>query len=76
MKVIELLKLLSESLKVMSKNGVRVKDYQFVETYENFLNMRSNKVKYRTAIKVLSEEKKVSERTLERIFKRLAKIVK
>ena len=75
MKAIEILKLLSEALKVMSKNDIRIDDYLYIDAYEHFLNMRHNKVKYRTAIKVLSEEKHVSERTLERIFKRLAKVV-
>lgn len=73
MKVIELLKLGSELLKVMSRNGVRVDDWQYVTLYERFNRMRSLGIKYSEAISQLAKEKKVGCRTLERAFRRIAK---
>lgn len=72
MKVIELLKLSRESLKLMSENGIKLDDFKFLDVYEEFLCMRRNRVKYQVAIKSLAQENKVSERTLGRILKRLS----
>ena len=62
-------------LKTLSENGVRIDDYKYVDAYDEFVNMRDNRVKYRSAIKMIAEDYNVSERTLERIFKRLSRIV-
>lgn len=75
MKVVELLKIGSEMLKMLSENGIRIGDYRYIEAYSDFLNLRKNRVKYRTAIKMLADEKHISQRTLERVFKRLSRIV-
>ena len=75
MKVAKLVKIGTEMLKLLSENGIRIDDYQYVDAYEDFLNMRENRVKYRSAIKMLADEKHISERTLERIFKRLSRSV-
>ena len=75
MKVAKLVKIDMEMLKLLSSFGVRIDDWQYVEAYEDFLNMRDNHVKYRAAIKMLSDDLKVSERTLERVFKRLSQVV-
>lgn len=72
MKVTELLSLGACILEKMSQNGVMRDDYRFVKAYGEFLSMRSKRVKYRAAIKMLADENDVSERTLERIFKRLS----
>lgn len=76
MKIVEFVKIGRELLKMLSDYDIRVSDYKYIETYEDFLNLRSHRVKYREAIKTLAEDKKVSERTLERVFKRLSTIVK
>lgn len=58
-------------LSLMSEKGIMRDDYKFLKPFEEFQNMRKNRVKYRVAITMLAEENHVSERTLERIFKRL-----
>ena len=73
MKVTELLKIASPILSAMERNDIMRNDYRYLQTYEEFLNMRSHNVKYKSAIKMLAEEHHISERTLERIFKRLSK---
>lgn len=75
MKAVKLVQISTEMLKVLSENGIRIDDYKYVEVYNNYLNMRTNKVKHRAAIALLADENHISERTLERIFKRLSKVV-
>ena len=72
MKVIELLKIGSNLLKVMSQNGVFRDDWKYVDSYERFKHMRKLGVKHSEAIRMLSKEKNIGSRTLERAFKRLA----
>ena len=71
MKVVELLKIGRELLKVMSKTDVRRDDWKYIEAYEHFKMMRINGVKHTEAIRMLSQENNVSERTFERAIKRL-----
>ena len=71
MKVIELLKMASEMLKVMSENDVMRDDWRFVPMYEEFQNMRKNGLKYRECIRLLSEDYHVSRATIERAIRRL-----
>lgn len=72
MKAVELLKIFREPLNLMSKNGIYLEDYKYVEAYEHFLQMRMYGVKYRAAIAILAKEWNVGERTLQRAFNRLA----
>lgn len=72
MKVVELLKIGTPILSIMSGNGIMLDDYRYLKAYEEYQNMRYNKVKYREAIRMLAEENDVSQRTLERIFRRLS----
>ncbi len=71
MKVVELLKISTCVLSVMKENGLYLDDYKYVKAYEEYVCMRYNRVKHTAAIRELSEELGVSERTLERAFKRL-----
>lgn len=71
MKVIELLKLAAETLKLMSKHEVNRDDWRFVPMYEEFQTMRSNGVKYRECVKTLASDYHVSRATVERAIKRL-----
>jgi len=73
MKAVELLKIFREPLNLMSKNGILLEDYKYVEAYEHFLQMRMYGVKYRVAISILAKEWNVGERTLQRAFNRLSK---
>ena len=71
MKVIELLKIGSEMLKLMSQNEVNRDDWRFVPMYDEFQQMRKNGVKYREAVRMLAEDYHVSRATVERAIKRL-----
>ena len=71
MKLVELVKISMEALKLMSKHDVKLEDYRFVGMYEEFHNMRKLGVKYRAAIKTLAEDYKVSKATIERVIRRL-----
>lgn len=71
MKVVELLKLGAEMLKLMSENEVNRDDWRFVPLHEEFQEMRRKGVKYREAVRMLAEEYHVSRATVERAIKRL-----
>lgn len=73
MKAIELLRISAEALKMMSRNGILLEDYKYIEAYEQFLRMRLFGIKYRAAISMLAKERNVGERTLQRAFKRISK---
>ena len=75
MKVVEILKISTEMLKLLSKNEVSRDDWRFVKMYEEYKNMRSLGVKYRESVRLLSEEYKIGRATVERILKRLDKTV-
>lgn len=75
MKVVKIVEISMDMLKLLSENGIKVDDWQYVDAYLDFLNMRDNHVKYRSAIKMLADEKHISERTLERVFKRFSRII-
>lgn len=71
MKMIELLKIAAEMLKLMSKNEVNRDDWRFVPMYEEFQEMRDKGVKYREAVRMLAEDYRVSRATVERAIRRL-----
>lgn len=56
----------------MSRNGILLTDYQYLEAYDMFKRMRGHGVKYDCAIAELAKESKVAKRTLQRAFKRLS----
>jgi hypothetical protein len=72
MKVYELLKYSRETLKTMSRNGILLGDYEYLEAYEHFRHMRAMGVKYDCAVDAAAEESGVARRTLQRAFRRLA----
>ena len=71
MKVVELLKIGGEMLKLMSRNEVNRDDWRFVPLYEEFQEMRDKGMKYREAVRMLAEDYHVSRATVERAIKRL-----
>ena len=73
MKVVELLKIGGELLKLMSENDVKRDDYKFVTMYHEYLNMRQSGIKYRAVIQILSEEYHTSKASIERAIRRLGK---
>lgn len=76
MKVIDLLFLGRNLLKIMSKNDIKASDEFFVDIYDEFQQMRENGDKFSVAVMVLSMKYGVSERTISRAIKRLSKDVK
>lgn len=73
MKVVELLKIGKEMLKVLSRCDVMRDDWRYVGMVEEYQVMRGNGVKHTAAIGLLGESYGVSERTVERILKRLGR---
>lgn len=71
MKVVELVKISTEALKLMSENDVMRDDWRYVPMYEEFKNMRKSGVKYRACIEMLAEDYHVSAATVERAIRRL-----
>ena len=71
MKKIELLKILREGLKILSKCEVMRDDYRYIGMYEEFQNMRGAGLKYREAVRQLSKEYHIGRATVERAIKRL-----
>ena len=71
MKVVELVKISSEALKLMSKNDVMRDDWRFVSMYEEFMMMRESGLKYSECVRMLSEGYHVSRATIERAIRRL-----
>ena len=75
MKVIELVKISIETLKMMSKHDIKLNDWKYIEMFEEYLDMRSNKDKFRYIMAYLAEKYKISESTVKRIVKRLSEEV-
>lgn len=73
MKVVELLKIGSELLKLMSDNDVKRDDYRFVKMYHEYLNMRRKGIKYRAVVQMLADEYHTSKASIERAIRRLGK---
>lgn len=72
MRMADFLRIMAPALKMLSRRGLFLDDWKYVEAYEQYRHMRSLGVKQREAVRILAEETKVSHRTLERAFRRLA----
>ena len=72
MKIVELVKISTETLKMMSNSGIRTEDYRHVEMYEEYCSMRTAKEKFRYIMAFLAEKYKLSESSVKRIVKRLS----
>jgi len=68
--VADMVKICAEMLKMLSKNGVRTEDYQYVDMYYDFLSMRSHRLKYRCTVDELAAKYGISKSTVERVIKR------
>lgn len=73
MKAVELVKISSEALKLMSKHDVLRDDWRFVPMYEQYQHMRSLGIKYRACIHTLSDEYHIGTATVERAIRRLSR---
>jgi hypothetical protein len=72
MKVVELIKISKETLKMMSDCGIKIGDWQHVKMYEEYLAMRVRREKFRYMMAYLAEKYKLSESSVKRILKRLS----
>lgn len=71
----ELMKINSKMMELMSKFGIRVSDYQFVELYDEYQKMKREGEKYWYTITHLSEKYKVSESSVKRLIRKLSREV-
>lgn len=76
MEIAEIVRLSSELLKLMSENGVKMNDWKYTKMYEEFKRMREHHIKYRAVITELALTHNLSRTNVERIIRRLRKIVK
>ena len=72
MKVVDLVKISMEALKMMSNSGIKTEDWQYIEMYEEYVSMRKNREKFRYIIAYLAEKYNTSESTVKRVVKRLS----
>ena len=72
MKVVELIKISTETLKMMSNSGIKLGDWQHIGMYEEYLAMRVKREKFRYIMLFLAEKYKLSESSVKRILKRLS----
>lgn len=73
MKIVETIKICAELLKFMSRNGIFIDDWKYIEAYDQFRHMRSLGIKYDKAISDIASDRNISKRTLQRAIKRLSK---
>lgn len=73
MKVVELLKINRESLKIMSDYDVKRDDWKYLDLFDQYNHLRSCKIKYREVIRILSCEYGISQSSVERVIRRLSR---
>lgn len=76
MKIVELVKISKESMKLMSDFDIKTSDWRFLDLYEKYQEMKSRKEKFRYIIAILSEKYNISESSVKRIIKRFSNEVK
>lgn len=65
----------SELLKFMSENGGTINDWKYLPMYDEFVDLRAQKVRYRAAVEELSAKYGTSKTSVERIIRRFRKIL-
>ena len=75
MRGVELVKISIETLKMMSNSGIKMSDWKFVEMYEEYIEMRKRREKFRYIIAHLAEKYTTSESSIKRVVKRLSREV-
>ncbi len=73
MKVVEILKLGSEILKVLQESCIKVDDYKYVEMYEEYKEIVECGGKSSYAVAVLAEKYGISERKVYYLLQKLSK---
>ena len=72
MKIADLMKFSKETLKMMSKCGIKTDDSQHLEMLDEYHSMRENCEKFRYIMAYLAEKYRLSESSVRRIIKRLS----
>lgn len=75
MLVADLVTILAETLKLLSKYDVKVDDYRFVDLYFDYERRRKDKEKYICVVDELSRKHNVSPSTIERLIRKFRKSV-
>lgn len=73
MKVVEILKISREALKMLSDNDSSVNDWQYIDLYEEFMLMKKRNVKVRAIADELSAKYSIGKSTVYKIIQRLSK---
>ena len=76
MTAVELVKISTDAMKMMSKYDIRLDDWKYVRMYEEYLAMREHREKFRYIIAHLAEAYHTSESSVKRVVRRLSKEVK
>jgi len=61
-----------ETLKMMSVSGIKTEDWQHIKMYDEYMDMRRNREKFRYILAYLAEKYSISESSVKRIVKRLS----
>lgn len=72
MKIAELIKISKETMKMMSKCGIKTDDWRHLEMFDEYHSMRENCEKFRYIMAYLAEKYRLSESSVRRIIKRLS----
>lgn len=75
MKLIELVKISTKVLEMVSENGIKASDYKYVTMYEEYRMMRAAGEKYSYVVAFLAEKYKTSESSVKRLIRRLSQEV-
>lgn len=73
MKVVEILKIGREMLKMLSQSGSKMTDWQYIELYDEFSAMRERGMKVRGIAIELSEKYGIGVSTVFKLVKRFGK---
>ena len=69
---VELVKISIEQLKMMSNCGIKLSDWKYVQMYEEYMEMRLRREKWRYIIAYLAEKYTTSESSIKRLIKRFS----
>lgn len=76
MKIVEILRIGKELLKLMSRFDLRRDDYLYLELFDEYTRMRDNGLKVDYILAFLSDRYNLSVSTVKRIIRRFSKEVK
>lgn len=76
MKIVKIVILSRELLKLLSENDVKTGDWKYLKMYEEYQCMRDNGIGYRAAVMEVAACHHVSRSKAERIIRRLSRDVK